>query len=219
MPVRSNTPASSRHRGFAYSFATLTFAFSFCWWALDLNLAATFLVTPVNPATLRIAWILGAVVGAWVAILGLLSEIRQREVPMHKARSTFLIIVVGAACAIFGIMIANDAVWRVANVYLFWSSRAPVVREFFPIREVLPRNGTLAVSVGLQGEGRRLGISRKDYDLLRGAGTLERPWVYCLSLRQQREGEAVRVWRPPHLRVRSDAVTIVHCPEAVRMIE
>ncbi|MDX3977317.1 hypothetical protein [Shinella sp.] len=220
MSVPKETTTLSKIGDFVCSAAALTFVLSAVWWIIDFNFAATFLATPVNPVVLQIALALGAVAGACVVVSDHLRRFRRRKVAMYETRSAiFIVIIMGIAFALFGAILADAVVRRVANVYLFWSSNAPVVREFFPIRKVLPRKATQAVSVGLQGEGRRLEISRKDYDMLGGSGNLDRPWIYCLSLLEQREGEAIRVWLPPRLTAGFDGITIVRCPDDVQMVD
>lgn len=204
---------------FVCSAVTLIFVLSAVWLVVDFNFAKTFLATPLNPTVLWAASIFGAVAGGCVVALDHARNFTRYNAAMPQARSTIVVVIMSIVFAIFGVLVANMVAPRVANVYLFWNSDAPIVRKIFPIREVLPRKGTFAVSVGLQGEGRRLQISRKDYDLLGGKGELKRPWVYCLSLQEQREGEAIRVWRPEHSRADFEGVTVVRCPDAVRLVD
>lgn len=219
MHVHADKSVASENRDPTPYWVPLTFAIVFGWWAMDLNFAETSLVTPINDALLSVAHALGAVTFAWGAMWGLLRELRRSKAKIRKTALFFYVVGSGFGFAIFGSMITEAALRRAVNVYLFWNSQAPIVRADFPIWEVPALKGTPAVSIGLQGHLERFEISRKDYELLGGAGKQDRPWEYCLSLLEQRQGGAVRVWRPPRLRVRFDGTTIVRCPDSSRLVD
>lgn len=219
MHVHAEKPSASANHERTPLWVPLMFAIVFGWWILDLNFATTSLVTPINDALLSVARAVGAVTFAWGAMWGLLRELTRRKTKIRKTALVFYVVGSGFGFAIFGSLIAEAAVRRAVNFYLFWNSQAPIVRVDFPIREVPALKGTPAVSIGLQGHLERFEISRKDYELLGGAGKQDRPWEYCLSLLEQRQGGAVRVWRPPRLRVRFDGITIVRCPDSSRLVD
>ena len=219
MHVHADKSAASENRDPTPYWVLLTFAIVFGWWILDKHFAQTSLVTPINGAVLFVSCVLGAIAFAWGAIWSLVNEVRQRNAKIQKTALVFFVVGSGVASAVFGSMIADAAVRRTVNVYLFWNSQAPIVRTDFPIREVPTLKGQPAALIGLQGHLERLKISRKDYELLGGAGKRKRPWDYCLSLLEQRQGEAVRVWRPARLRVRFDGITIVRCPDSSRLVD
>ena len=189
---------------------------SFLWCVIDINIAKTMLVTP-----LVISWagfIVGMIVGIWVGYaVGDAEEFkinRYNRVPSRRA-TIILFCLLGL---IWGGIVGNQALWRVANTVLFWGSDAPVTIASFPIREVsVPRGGPV-VSIGSAGEHDALPISKGDLQLLRGADRLRRPWRYCLSLRRQEQGSAVRVWLPRRPRLTSNTLTVMRCPTNVQWI-
>lgn len=119
---------------------------------------------------------------------------------------------------LFGGLIAEQAMWRVANVYQFWNSKAPIVATAFPIRSVRHRGSGSQVSIGSDGQRDVLPISKRDYEMTKGLDVTRPPWQFCLRLLRQEEGQAVRIWRPSRPRLSFTGTTIIRCPEQVRGI-
>ncbi len=190
-------------------------AIAFVWWVLDLNLAATILVTPLPGQ----AWWLGTLVGM---IAGLATghavaagEILKPPVngPAPRRRPMMIMCcVIGLCC---GAVVANRATWRFATTLFFWGSSAPISVTPFPIRSVNTGRGGPTVSIGSNGEPDTLPISKYDLKLLGDRLHLQRPWLYCLNLRRQEQGDAVRIWRPWRPRLTSKKLTVTPCPANV----
>lgn len=211
----SDPPYSSRMRRRS---ALLISGLAFVWWVIDLNVASTILVTPVSSEVWWLETILGAVVGLRIGYLIAdgepLTPLANGRMPNRKTLMV-LLCVVGLG---FGAMAGNRAMWCITNAVCFWGSSAPISVDAFPIRDVsIPRGGPV-VSIGSEGEADSLPISKNDLQLLGGPRRLHRPWIYCLNLQRQVQGNAVRVWRPRRLLSSSKKLTVTRCPTDVRWI-
>jgi hypothetical protein len=193
-------------------------ALSFAWWLLDINLAATILVTPIPESLTWLGAGIGGVAGLWIGHGLAMVELRMSATYDRAASRRVMVSAFCAIGLIFGAVIANQAVWRIVNMTSFWNSPSPITVADFPIRSVSIARGGQAVSIGSAGEQDSLPISRRDLQLIGGAGRLRRPWTHCMTLRRQVQGNAVRVWRPSRPRRSSKAVTVKLCPDYVQWI-
>lgn len=199
--------------------AIVTAGLAFGWWVLDGIFARTVLITPVGRFVGWTACVSGVIVGAWIGRTVAQRQLRKPVMNKGKRHRTSVLLVFCSIGVVFGAMIATQAMWRIASVALFWHSSAEIVATAFPIRSVSwPKGGPIA-SIGSWGEDRPLSISKQDFDLIGGVRPMRPPWEFCLDLRRQEEGQAVRVWRPSRPRLSQKGLTIIRCPASVRWIK
>lgn len=194
-----------------------TIVLAFAWWIVDLNAASTLLVTPVNSTLHWSVWLTGAAIGAW-ACLTVFNHLISRKLTAPDKRVRNTIWVGSAVGLLFGGLIAEQAMWRAANIFQFWNSKTPIVTTAFPIRSVRHRGSGSQVSIGSNGQRDILPISRRDSEMMKGWDVTHPPWQFCLRLRRQAEGQAVRIWRPSRPRLGFSGTTIIPCPAQLRGI-
>ncbi|MCW1431649.1 hypothetical protein OLX23_21270 [Novosphingobium sp. JCM 18896] len=190
----------------------------FAWWVVDINLQDTILMTPIDT---RIRWT--ALMAGLLSGCGFGYELSKldRSAALPAARRIQRRALVFIMCSLgmfFGAVIADQLVWRTANLIQFAGARSEVSVRSFPIREVFGGRGGPRVSIGSRGELDRLHISPEDYRILAGQGRPRRPWIHCLKLLRETTDTAVRVWLPSRHRLTSKQRTVSSCPASVRWI-
>jgi hypothetical protein len=203
-------------RDTSFKSALVTAGLAFGWLVFDLNFGRTFLVTPINAGLWWTMSLVGIVVGGWVGLTVANRELRKPAMMTGRTRRIFVVTTYLTVGVVFGTLIANRARWRIANTYQFWNSSAPIASTAFPIRSVRMGRGGPMVSIGSQGQEDWVPVSKEDLELLGGMRTMHRPWEFCLNLRRQEKGGAVRVWRPETPRLTSKDTTVIRCPKPVR---
>ncbi len=163
----------------------------------------------------RCVWLAGAIIAGW-AVFAVCKDLFVRRVPDGGKRQRNLVWTAVVMGAIFGAFIADQAMWRIFNLYHFWNSDAPIKTLEFPIRSVADGKGGRRITIGSAGERDSISVSKRDFALLGGAQRMRPPWAYCVSLRWQAEGDVVRLWHRPRIRPSFTGTTIVPCPAAMR---
>lgn len=211
----STLPKPADPPSLRFKLALTTIGVAFVWWVVDLNTASTFIVTPANSIVRRCAWLAGAAIAGW-AVFSVCNELFVRRVPDGGKRQRNLVWIAVVMGMVFGALIADQAMWRIFNLYHFRNSDAPIKTVELPIRSVADGKGGRRVTIGSAGERDSIPISKRDFALLGGAQTVQPPWTYCVRLHWQTEGNVVRLWHRPRIRSSFTGSTIVPCPPAMR---
>lgn len=195
------TAARDRRIVLIVAAATIILAWQVSAWTRD-----TQLITPV-PSPLR--WlsiagglVLGTALGIEVSRAGRGADGRPR---FHPA-------VLAAAFATVLALFAASLAERVANAWLFRDAAIAVTTARMPIVAISNGRGGSSI-VSVHGSSESFEVSRADQVLLAGAAARGGGERYCLPLRFEQAGDAVRVRlprRPRPTRTRR-VVTIVRC--------
>lgn len=211
----SHSPKPAAQPTLRFKLALTTIVVAFVWWVIDLNTASTFITTPANWIVRRCAWLAGAIVAGW-AVFSVCRHLFAKDVPDRAKRHRNTIWTAVAMGMIFGAFIADQAMWRMLNLYHFHDSSAPIKTVVLPIRSVTDGRGGRQVTIGSAGERDSMSISKQDFALLGGTQIKRPPWTYCIPLRWQMEGDVVRLWHRPRIRPSFTGTTIVPCPATMR---
>lgn len=191
----------------------------FGWWIGDGLIADTMLVTPIDGWFRGATVTLGIMLGLKLTSL-LLAHHRSGHALFPAGREKLGTVLAGSVAVVWCALILDQAAWRIAEVVAFRNGGQPVTHVLFPITDHGARGGNAWVEIG-GASGGRLPVSRRDLVALEAEGQLRPPWRWCLPLRRQVEGSAVRVFIParPRPSVTRKVTAIERCPERVRHAE
>ncbi len=212
-PVARSLKARVSHRILpsrrAYRAAIRISVAAFLGWIVTINAASTIVVSPINIWFVTAISLLGGMAGLRV---GFTIGAVEAAVGRHKAKARpwvvrSLMAIIGL---VFGMIVGATVAHRMVDIALFWQSDEPIVPTTFPVHAVGLAKAAPFLSIGSEGERDDIGISKRDYDVLKTAAPLRRPWRYCITLKRQANYAAVRVWRPRSRR--SGPQTVFPCP-------
>ncbi len=182
---------------------------AFLGWVVTINATSTIVVSPINIWFVTAISLLGGMAGLRT---GIVIGVVEGSVGRHKAKARPWVVrcLIATIGFVLGVIVGATVAYRMVDVALFWRSDEPVVTTAFPIHAVGLTKATPVLSIGSEGERDDIRISKRDYDVLKTAAPLRRPWRYCITLKRQANYEAVRVWRPRSSR--SGPQTVFPCP-------